>query len=345
MKKVFHIVSTNIFSGAENVAVNISSLVTGYEHYYVCIDGPINAILEKRKIKHISIAKFNLSTIRRLIKKEKPDIVHAHDVKASILVALNARLIKSYGGKLISQLHNNDPRMKKLSLRLLTYSLVQKRFNQIVVVTPEIMHDYYFKKQLDDRWVAIPNIIDIEYLKNQVSINSHKYDLAFVGRMSDQKNPLSFVHLIANISKKLTRKISVVMVGSGELFEDVKGAIKKAGLIDQIELTGFVNNPASYIANSSILVMTSSYEGLPMVILEALALGTPVASLNVGGVDKILTSKTGFIAQNLDELEIFLIDNLKSNFREFNRAQIKDEGIKLNNAHKFVADFEAVYAN
>ena len=118
MQRILHVLSSNIFSGAENVVCTIiKNGKNEYEAAYCSPNGKIREKLEKEEIEYYPLKKMNLSEVKNVIKKYQPNIIHAHDYTASVLVAMSG-----FDGKIISHLHNNCPFAKKWNLRTIIYN-------------------------------------------------------------------------------------------------------------------------------------------------------------------------------------------------------------------------------
>jgi glycosyltransferase involved in cell wall biosynthesis len=93
--------------------------------------------------------------------------------------------------------------------------------------------------------------------------------------------------------------VHLLIAGAGELAETVRAEIFKLGLSGQVTMLGAV--PPTQLAKlqqvCSAFVLTSAYEGLPLVALEALACGTPVITTDCGETPKLLTANSGIICQ------------------------------------------------
>ena len=89
--KILHIANTDHFSGAENVICQIVSLFKDEkdaEMAYVSPDGSIREALAERKIRFVPIKQMNVKELRKVFREEKPDVVHAHDMKASLITSI-----------------------------------------------------------------------------------------------------------------------------------------------------------------------------------------------------------------------------------------------------------------
>lgn len=346
MKRIFHFVGTGEFGGLQNMVINISTLVKGYDYTYVSPDGTINSYLKYYGIHHISIPNMNPLSVHRIIKKYKPNIVQGHDVKASLALACNFHLCHKFGIKIISQIHNDDPRMKKyFGIRSLLYALSTPFYNNVVMVSQPIFNNYVYNNLIKDKTTVIYNVINPNRVKKLLPSKRYtkKWDCIFLGRLVYQKNPLRFVDIINGIRRK-NPNIKAIMVGDGPLYDEVNNHIKDLGLTKYIKMVGFKQFPFKYLKESKILVMTSRFEGLPVVILESLLLGIPPISTKVGDVSSVITNKCGCIVYtnkdfvtNISEL---LGNNLlydKKSLNALNRSKI------INNLNKFISNYKEIY--
>jgi len=129
------------------------------------------------------------------------------------------------------------------------------------------------------------------------------YDLIFLGRLEGQKDPYLFIETVKNISK-LKPDIKAIIVGDGSLKNKLKQLIKSYNLEMNVRFVKFSDkNKRIFLQKSKIFVLTSQYEGMPNVILEALAHGCEVLSLNIySGPNEILPQR--FIVKHRDPYEI-----------------------------------------
>lgn len=342
-KKVFHFLNTGNYSGAENVVVNIATLLGDYHHIYVSPDGPINEILIENNIDHISISKLSFISYLHIVNKYKPDIIHAHDFKASIIAGILANSVKRYGGKIISQLHKNDVRMTHISIVSILFCLLLNQFSKIIVVSQSVIDEYIFSSKLKKKAVVINNIVNYEKIKrDSLKFDIDNYDIVYVARMSDEKGPLKFIDIIERVNQR--NPIKVIWVGDGNMLDIVKHEIEFKHLESVIKLVGFQTNPYPYIRAGKIAVMTSKYEGFGLSALEAQLLGKPVVSTNVGGLNAILTSSTGLLTNDdsefIDEIIRLLNDD---EYYLFKQKHAKERSNKINNISGYIRKLNFIY--
>lgn len=294
-KKIMHLLASNQFSGAENVVCSIIELMKNdYEIVYCSPSGPIENILKERKIEYYALKKLKFNELKNIIKKFKPDVIHAHDIKASLIASCFG---KKY--RVISHLHKNDSSMSKISLKSILYRLVSKNFACIVGVSHSVLDEYIFQKNISNKFKILYNYVDANKIKkkaNEFSVKQN-YDFFYLGRLSLEKNPVEFIRIIECLSKR--KKVTAVMIGDGPLFDTCKRLICEKKL--KIEMLGFQSNPFPYIKNASIGIMPSQYEGFGLAAIECNILGKPVFNSGVGGLKEIYGDNSFYICHDLDE--------------------------------------------
>ena len=108
-----------------------------------------------------------------------------------------------------------------------------------------------------------------------------------VGRLTDQKAFDVLIRAFSLVRKY--RSAHLLILGEGENRDALQDLIKQLGLEKDVKLLGFVQNPYPYMANASVFVLSSRWEGLPTVLVEALYLGTPIIATDCpGGSREIL---------------------------------------------------------
>ena len=307
-KRVLHILNSNQFSGAENVCVNIiKNTSNDYESVYCSPRGTIAKKLQIMDVRYIGVDKLTAKNIKRVIKDWRPDIIHAHDVRASVMAS-----IATYEIPIISQLHGNFPEMHKLSIKSILYFLASTKFSKILYVSRSIYTDFLFKKILDKKGMLYenkinPTEIEARCVKFKPTI---KYDLIYIGRFEEVKNPLRFIEIVKKL-QEAKFQISACMVGDGSLFIQCKDYCKNNNL--KIDLVGYQEEPLEYLLKSKCLVITSKNEGIPMVALEAYSCLKPVISTPTDGLLELVNSGNNGYICTTDEDFVKKITDILSN--------------------------------
>lgn len=334
--KVLHLLSSDKYSGAENVVCQIIDMFKGeYEMTYCSLDGPIRNTLSDKKINFLPLKELSLKEIKAAVKKFQPDVIHAHDIKASILAS---RFHKQCN--IISHVHGNDKRnMGKVSLKSLLFNLCSNRFKKIFWVSNSCLTDYRFKNRVKDKSIVLHNIINVGNLYNTAKLDNNKYDfdVCYLGRLTEVKNPLRALEIMRDVVAQ-NKSMKCAVVGDGDLREECENFVRDNGLDNNIKLFGFVKNPYKVLESSKVLLMSSINEGTPMALLEAFALGVPLVSTKIDGAVELITNELmgGFYEDNATAVK--LINSILNS----NRSEIKNYLINFSNDYNNIEKYKNV---
>lgn len=297
MKKILHLLNSGSFSGAENVALTIIKNTNSKEYisYYASLDGSIREVMEENNVNFISFESMSIKKIKKVIEQIKPDIIHAHDFTASIVASFATIKIP-----IISHIHHNVPWLKKIGVNSFVFLFSSFRAKKVLGVSPSIINEYVFSKLIEKKFVNVENPIDRKKILRKskaLSPINAQYDLAFIGRLSEPKDPVSFIKIVKEV-KMYIPNISVAMLGDGQLKEECINIINDLGLNSNIDMLGFLSNPYTVLNNSKVLCMTSKWEGYGLVAAESLVLGKPVLAHPVGGLPTIINKSCGLLTNS-----------------------------------------------
>lgn len=208
-----------------------------------------------------------------------------------------------------------------------------EKFNKIIFVSNESKEDLCkIYSSIKNKSLVLSNIIDykkIEELSKENIIEELKSPLiTFVGRLDEESKRLTL--LIESLSN-IKQDYECIIIGDGPdrvLYENL---IKEKKVSSKIKLLGKKENPYSYIKKSDVIVLTSYYEGFPVVLMEALVLNKPFIS-TVNASNKYIDLKDyGYIvnSKNFEEELVKIFNNkikLKKSvdFNEYTKKIIND---------------------
>jgi len=340
---VVHILNSNKFSGAENVAITIINQLNNNKDFkcmYMSPEGNIKKILKDNNIKYIPVKKLSCRKIRKVCKKYNVDIIHAHDFKASIFSAFSRT-----NSKIVSHIHKNDPKMKKVNLYSILFLISTLKYEKIIMVSKAVVNEFKFNKFIEKKVKVIGNPVDTKKIveKSKKQNSGDEYDIVYLGRLSPEKNPVEFIEIINELNKK-NKEIKAVMIGDGELKNECMNKIYEYGLINNIKMLGFTENPYINLKNSKIMCMTSNWEGFGLAAIEGLALGLPVIAKNVGGLKEIITNDCGTLYSNIQEAVQNIEEILKdTELLKAKSQKAKNRAKKLENIKKYTNDIINIY--
>jgi L-malate glycosyltransferase len=234
----------------------------------------------------------------RLIRLDRPDIIHAHFAVPS--GALAWALSNFTGIPYILTAHLGDvpggvPEKTGKWFRWVQPFTVPiwKRAKKIIAVsehTRQLALQHY-----SVNIEVVPNGADVRHLAPAIIKVNTPPRLIFAGRFVPQKNPFAIIQTLSQL-KDLNWTCS--MLGDGPLFEDVKREIEKTGMSERFNLPGWVTPDIvlEHFSRSDILFMPSLSEGLPVVGVQALATGLAIVASEIGGfLDLVDTGKNGYL--------------------------------------------------
>ncbi len=158
------------------------------------------------------------------------------------------------------------------------------------------------------------------------------FNVLFAGRLVAVKRPDLFVELASRLLAELPdRDLNFVIAGDGPLSETISTQLRAYSLTEHFSMLGEVADMSTVYADADLLVMTSSHEGTPNVVLEAMANGLPVVATKVGGIPELLGDDRG-LAVDKDDLDglvraakqIIDDDRLRSRFISSGRQYVAD---------------------
>ena len=171
------------------------------------------------------------------------------------------------------------------------------------------------KNKVKNKSVVLPNIINVDDLiaKAAQDINEYNFDIVYLGRLVEEKNPHRLIRII-NLLKVNLPPVKMAIIGDGVFFDDIKDKITQEGLDENVVMFGFKSNPYKIVSQSKVMLMTSLREGTPMCALESMALGVPVVSTKTDGMCQLIENgKNGYLYDTDDEAAQILFKLLKSN--------------------------------
>lgn len=242
---------------------------------------------------------FQLKTLKKIKRSFKPDLTVSTLFNCSIVNVLS-------GGneKKIGIFHSPHKQVKDKGpiiyfLTLLVYKFIYPHLDLLSCVSEEVRDSIQssFKSISTNKLRVIYNIHLVNQIKNKAneSLDSAEEEnlfnnniILFCGRLDKNKAPDRLLR--AYIKAGLQHNYQIVYIGQDTgIGKDIKLLTKKNGISNLVHFLGAKNNPYKYIKRSSMLVSSSYSEGLPGVLIESLALGTPVITTNSSiGVWEIL---------------------------------------------------------
>ena len=341
--KVMHVLNSRIYSGAEKVVCQIIHAFQGEVEMVYCSPESdiVRKMVEAQGVTYLPMKTMSVSELSRVIREQKPDLIHAHDMRAGFFSALCCGKIP-----LVSHIHNNAYDARGLSPKTVGYLLAGFRAKHIFWVSQSSFDGYAFHKLFARKSSVLYNVIDTDeiYTKLSQDSNTYDYDLIYVGRLTYQKNPQRLLRLCARL-KESKPDLKVAIVGTGELEDELKALSQELNLEDTVHFLGFQPNPIKMVAGSKAMILTSRWEGTPMCALEAMALGTPVVSTPSDGMKDLLTDGvSGYLTESDEQMAKDLLKIFtQPEHRQLLAENARKKFDSLNDGEAYKLAIEAAY--
>jgi glycosyltransferase involved in cell wall biosynthesis len=224
-----------------------------------------------------------------IFKKLKPDIVHTHLFWGDTLgrqAAFRVGVPVIISNEQNMNLDENE-KHRKIKRRL-------AHVTDCVVCCSEAVRNY--SRKVDN----IPDAL-MTVIHNSIILNEYKFHgnlesrvqnkFVYAGRLEPQKNPFLLIESFAKIAVGCP-DCHLSIIGNGSLMKKCQDKVKVLGLSTFIQFYGYKQNPWLGISPGSIFVLPSAFEGMPFVILEAMAIGHLCILPKIGGIDEIANTGT-----------------------------------------------------
>lgn len=321
--KILHILNEITFSGAEVMLKDAAPifLKNGFDLHVLSTGDEIGKYAETLRrscytVYHIPFRRSPRYFIElyRFLRKEKFDLVHIHPERAffwhAIMVWLLGanRIIRSV---LDVFLFTGYLRLKRKYQRLIARKIFKVTYIAISDSVMEIESQYFqnptviVKNWIDESYFRPPTEAERLNARKQFSFKENDTVLISVGTCNKKKNHYAVFDVLSELNRSLETPLKYLHRGTGPTTEDEKEYARRIGVQSCATFVGYLDDLRVVYWASDIFVMTSGWEGLGSVILEAMYCGLPVILYNVLGMrDTLPEGKGGILVEpNPDALE------------------------------------------
>lgn len=303
----------------------------------------ISDFLNKKMLLHVSLVR-NISIINdikatieiyRIIKKEKPDIIHCHSSKAGIVGRIVGKLTNI---KTVYTPHSYYYIGQK-SLKRCFFMLIEKVIQYITGSNILACSKSEYDRSLNELKIPTDKITiwnnSISPSREKISLQTRlKFNyICSIARPSTQKNLLLALKVF-NLFHKSYPEVKYYIIGVGHYsnqLENIRKYIKDKKLDDAVKLIEWMdrNETLNMLKNALIYLSTSLYEGLPYSLIEALSFGVPIVATNCdGNKDLVDDGITGFLTNYEPE---YIFNKIKKIYTDM----VKYKEFKENSLYKF----------
>lgn len=221
------------------------------------------------------------------------NIWHAHDYKTT---AMGLLLRRHHPMKLVTTAHGWVEHTWRTRLYFSLEKRLLRYYDHVIAVSEDLAEECARHRVPASRLSYIPNAIDADDYRRATSVEQAKRELGVapdrlvvgvIGRLSEEKGIDRAIRLIASLKPQFPN-VELHLVGEGPHRHELAAVAQQLGVTDAIKWYGWRCDTRRFYEMMDLLLLPSHREGLPNVVLEAMAMGTPVAASRVGGVSDLL---------------------------------------------------------
>jgi glycosyltransferase involved in cell wall biosynthesis len=259
----------------------------------------------------------------RLLKRERPDIVHTHTAKAGTVGRIagllyrwltfatltgrprRCRFVHTYHGHIF---HSYYGALKTRLFLLIEKALARTATDKIVVISAQQFHEIHeeFGVGRARQFAVIPLGLDTSVFANWQKLRHSMRDeldasetdilVGIVGRLTEVKDHALFLQAAAHFKEtagvnKDGRRVRFIVIGDGHLRGKLEAQARELGLDDDVKFLGTRNDPENFYPALDVVALTSLNEGTPLTLIEAMANSRPCVATSVGGVVDLFGEK------------------------------------------------------
>ena len=219
-----------------------------------------------------------------------------------ILPILTSKILRKDSMLVLTASQPKCAKFQNLFPRLLNYAtrLNYRLSNRIILYSKNLIKEWNLEKYKDKILIAHEHLIDFSKFEIKKKLSERNNLVDYIGRLSKEKGVLNFVRAIPEILKE-RNDMEFLIGGDGQLRDEIEKYVSENNLNNKVKLVGWIphGNLPDYLNKSKLVVLPSYTEGLPNVMLEAMACGTPVLATPVGAIPDVITDgEMGFIMEN-----------------------------------------------
>jgi glycosyltransferase involved in cell wall biosynthesis len=295
--------------------------------------------------------------LARLMRRERIDVVHTHLEGADVIGGAAARLTRR---PVVSTLHIvHEWRSNLRRGRRVLADAAARRFPQrFIAVSEPVKESHVRRLGLDPAAIdllpnvsladqSLPDDFDREATRATLAPGDGVLLCTVANLIANKKDVPSLIEAMPLVRDALDRRVTLLVVGDGPQRADLELLAGELGVADIVRFVGYRDDAVEILASSDVLCHATLFEGMPMVVLEAMALGLPVVATRAPGVTEVIDDgTTGLLVPPRDPqaladaiLRVLDDDNLRAGLVRAARDQIAS----AHNTAAWVARIERIY--
>jgi glycosyltransferase involved in cell wall biosynthesis len=306
---VLHLIDTTGPGGAETVFVELAARSRQAGHPTAVIRGPgwVKDQLELKGIAPViedckgSLNWRFLAQLRQLVAKSRIDLIHAHLLGSNVYASLAGALT---GRPVISTFHGAVDISPNERFAGIKFGAI-KRFSTVVAVSEELQTLLSDKLHVPKEQIhLIPNAIDCQRFATATPLPlrdrfGKPQDVPLIGALGNIRPAKDYPNALRALAALHGRGQDAALLVAGHQKEPLMSALlalrAELGLEERVYFLGFLDTPEQFIASLDIFLLSSSSEGHPLALTQAMAAGVPIVATRCG-VEKIISENTAWLA-------------------------------------------------
>lgn len=329
--KILQLITLSELGGAQSVVINLANALCKEHEVIVAAgegDGKMWEMLDDRIIKHqckhlqraISPIKDPLALLElwKLYRRYKPDIIHLHSSKAGLLGRI------AFPSKKIAYTVHGFDSIRIAHRKLLPLEQFMQRFCHSIIGVSKYDYKNLLSEKITNNVSYVYNAIyqpDTTNISIPDEFKMYEKTVLAIARVSPPKKHDIFIE----VSRRLPQ-YGFIWIGNQEPMDN---------LPDNCHFIGNIPNAGAYCKFADLFCLPSNYEGLPMVILEAMSFGKPIVASNVGGISEIVQNDVnGYTVNNeidhfVNKIEYILSDDKRLSNMGLKSKEIFDQSLTI----------------
>jgi glycosyltransferase involved in cell wall biosynthesis len=322
VKRVLHIIDSLHLGGAQEVVLNLATCGSArFRHEVATMHGHgiywdrlRQAGVKVHSLSPHKLVPLYLASIPWRLLADRPDILHCHLIPSNIIAKPLGALLGV--PVVINHDHTNDTRRADSRL-LLALDRFSNRFASHIVAVSASCRDFLITREFipANDVTLVPNAIDLrrfspaaarrDHARLELGLPASALVVAGVGRLNPQKNFALFLDIAAQLAPRFP-DLHFLLAGDGPEEKMLREKAAALGISDRVTFSGYVADTRLVYLAADVLLMPSRYEGLPMTLLEAMAMGLPVVASQLDGIAEVIGDGCeGFLVPS-DDASLFV---------------------------------------
>ena len=322
VKRVLHIIDSLHLGGAQEVVLNLATCGSArFRHEVATMHGQgiywdrlRRAGVKVHSLSPHKLLPLYLASIPWRLLVDRPDILHCHLIPSNIIAKPLGALLGV--PVVINHDHTNDTRRADSRL-LLALDRFSNRFASHIVAVSASCRDFLITRESipANDVTLVPNAIDLrrfspstamrDQARIELGLPASARVVAGVGRLNPQKNFALFLDIAAQLAPRFPG-LHFILAGDGPEEKMLREKAAALGIADRVTFSGYVADTRLVYLAADVLLMPSRYEGLPMTLLEAMAMGLPVVASQLDGIAEVIgDGREGFLVPS-DDASLFV---------------------------------------